>query len=209
MVRLRTLTPSIEVRILAGHPAFDSARDTFSRPPASSRRSASRRAGRRSMRGGRHPAAPDRAPALEGRSSTPVASPAWKAAPSAVVSRCCGRSTGHSRMSARNWHSQSLAAIPPSTRSAGRRARTVARHRFDQVERLVGDRFQRRPRQVRAGRVERQPEDRARAPPDPNTARRARRRPGPCRRRGCRAPGSPCCRFRPRRRSRRARRAAI
>lgn len=51
----------------------------------------------------------------------PVASPAWKAAPRAVASRSVGRSTGRSRMSARNPRSQSFAAMPPSTRTMASR----------------------------------------------------------------------------------------
>ena len=49
---------------------------------------------------------------------TPVAKPAWNAAPRAVVSRLAGRSTGTSTMSARNWQSHAFAVIPPSTRMA-------------------------------------------------------------------------------------------
>ncbi len=52
---------------------------------------------------------------------TPVARPARKAAPSAVVSVTCGRSTGTSRMSAWNCSSASLTAAPPSTRSTASR----------------------------------------------------------------------------------------
>ena len=48
---------------------------------------------------------------------TPAFEPASQAAPSAVVSRIFGRSTGASSMSARNCSAQSEAVIPPSTLS--------------------------------------------------------------------------------------------
>jgi hypothetical protein len=49
--------------------------------------------------------------------SSPACTPASQATPSAVVSATTGRSTGAPRMSARNCIVQSLATMPPSTRS--------------------------------------------------------------------------------------------
>ncbi|MNC96379.1 hypothetical protein D3C83_137370 [compost metagenome] len=49
---------------------------------------------------------------------TPACRPARYAAPNAVVSVTTGRSTGRSRMSARNCMTQSFLTMPPSTRSA-------------------------------------------------------------------------------------------
>jgi hypothetical protein len=62
-------------------------------------------------------------PAQRSRSSSwsaqkPVASPAAKAAPSAVVSATSGRMTGTPSTSAWNCISRSLAVMPPSTRSS-------------------------------------------------------------------------------------------
>ena len=159
MVRLRTLTPSIEVRILAGHPlarrrARCSVLATASRQPSISVRADRRPSPVRTGRVGA------RSRASASRSAhTPAASPAKKAAPSAVVSRLCGRSTGTWRMSARNWHSQALAAIPPSIRSAWRVPRRPA------PSPRSGRGSDRRPPPARRGRdarrsVERQAENR-------------------------------------------------
>ena len=65
---------------------------------------------------------------------TPVAKPARKAAPTAVVSIFLGRSTGITRTCARNWHSHAFAAIPPSTRMAACGRGTILRHRLGQIE---------------------------------------------------------------------------
>ena len=114
------------------------------RQPASSR---SRSVGRQArLEAPLEAPGPGDVPRARGRG--PTARPARQAAPSAVVSVTAGRSTGRSRMSARNWQSQSLATMPPSTRSAPGRAPPPARsavHRRHQVARS-GSRPPRAPR---------------------------------------------------------------
>ena len=76
--------------------------------------------------------------------------------------------------------SQSLAAMPPSTRSTVSAARRpVGAHRLEQVAGLVADRFQRGARELGDAGLAREAEDRAARLRHPNTARRGRRRPAP------------------------------
>ena len=92
-------------------------RGTGSRLPASGgtrrRRPRARRPGRNGHRG-----ATSRRVRRD-CSTRPAPSPARNAAPSPVVSRISGRSTGTPSWSACNWHSSPLAAAPPSTVSCG------------------------------------------------------------------------------------------
>ena len=87
---------------------------------------------------------------------TPTPRPAKNAAPRPVVSTTFGRSTGTPTWSACSWHSRSLAAAPPSTRSEDE-----LRHHVEHVAHLEGDRLQRRADDVGAGGAAGEADDQA------------------------------------------------
>ena len=108
-------------------------------------------------RSGARPAS--RPPARPATAPAPRPGPRGVRRPAAVVSMTCGRSTGTARTSARNWHSQSFAAMPPSTRSAAGAPPASSAIACEQVVRLVADGLQRGAHDVGARAVAGEAED--------------------------------------------------
>ena len=93
--------------------------------------------------------------------------------------------------SAWNWQRKSLAAAPPSTRSAVSGTPASAAHGVQHVAGLVGDGLERGARQVRARGAAREADDRAARVRVPVGRAEARRRRARSRRRRCPAPTRP------------------
>ena len=188
MVRLRTLTPSIEVRIHAGHPLRRYR-------PTSVLATAFAPAGDQLVRGDRRPlpARNSRSrcqmsrPAHRRSAQTPVARPARKAAPKRgrfEISRPLDRELEDVGEELAQPGVGRHSAVDPQRR---RRGAPSPRHGLDQVERLIGDRLERGAGEMRAGRVERQAEDRAARIRVPMRRAEADEGRAPYRRRGYRA----------------------
>ena len=103
-----------QIECFAAHAGRESVRATASRQAASLAARADS-----SIRGANCFCRRQRAAKSSGDGYSPLFQPAKYAAPRAVVSRICGRSTGASMMSAKNCIVQSEALMPPSTRKTG------------------------------------------------------------------------------------------